>query len=115
MLKLLTKKDKCEANFKPKELDILLAKIAQIYRIDEIDSVLKPILEEYEINNLGQKTIQEQVINVVRDVTYQQLNFDREFFMEKLNIYIDKALNKLGMHVINVNIRDLVVEENIER
>ena len=37
MLKLLTKKDKCEANFKPKELDVLLAKIAQIYRIDEID------------------------------------------------------------------------------
>ena len=72
-------------------------------------------LEEQEINNLGQKTIQEQVINVVRDVTYQQLNFEREFFMEKLNIYIDKALNKLGMHVINVNIRDLVVEENIER
>ena len=29
MLKLLTKKDKCEANFKPKELDVLLAKIAQ--------------------------------------------------------------------------------------
>lgn len=72
-------------------------------------------LEEQEINNLGQKTIQEQVINVVRDATYQQLNFEREFFMEKLNIYIDKALNKLGMRVINVNTRDLVVEENIER
>ena len=37
MLKLLTKKEKCEANFTPKELDVLLAKIAQIYRIDEID------------------------------------------------------------------------------
>ena len=48
-------------------------------------------------------------------ITYKQLNFDREFFMEKLNIYTDKALNKLGMRVINLNIRDLVVEENIER
>ena len=37
MLKLLTKKDKCDANFAPKDLDVLLAKIAQIYRIDEID------------------------------------------------------------------------------
>ena len=37
MLKLLTKKEKCKANFAPNDLDILLAKIAQIYRIDEID------------------------------------------------------------------------------
>lgn len=46
MLKLLTKKDKCEANFKPKELDILLAKIAQIYRIDEIDKDRKKYLSK---------------------------------------------------------------------
>ncbi len=44
MLKLLTKKDKCEANFSPKELDTLLAKIAQIYRIDEIDKDRKKYL-----------------------------------------------------------------------
>ena len=46
MLKLLTKKDKCEANFKPKELDVLLAKIAQIYRIDEIDKDRKKYLSK---------------------------------------------------------------------
>jgi len=46
MLKLLTKKDKCEANFKPKELDVLLAKIAQIYRIDEIDTERKKYLSK---------------------------------------------------------------------
>ena len=48
MLKLLTKKDKCKANFKPKELDILLAKIAQIYRIDEIN----PDRKEYLSNTI---------------------------------------------------------------
>ena len=46
MLKLLTKKEKCEANFKPKELDVLLAKIAQIYRIDEIDKDRKKYLSK---------------------------------------------------------------------
>lgn len=46
MLKLLTKKEKCEANFKPRELDVLLAKIAQIYRIDEIDSDRKKYLSK---------------------------------------------------------------------
>lgn len=46
MLKLLTKKEKCEANFKPSELDVLLAKIAQIYRIDEIDSDRKKYLSK---------------------------------------------------------------------
>ena len=46
MLKLLTKKDKCEANFKPKELDVLLAKIAQIYRIEEISPDRKKYLSK---------------------------------------------------------------------
>lgn len=46
MLKLLTKKEKCEATFAPKELDILLAKIAQIYRIDEIDKDRKKYLSK---------------------------------------------------------------------
>lgn len=37
MIKLFPAKDNYEANFKPNELDVLLAKIAQIYRIDEIN------------------------------------------------------------------------------
>ena len=51
MLKLLTKKEKCKANFAPNDLDILLAKIAQIYRIDEIDKdrkkYLSKLIKEY--------------------------------------------------------------------
>ena len=46
MLKLLTKKDKCEANFAPKELDVLLSKIAQIYGIDDINSDRKKYLSK---------------------------------------------------------------------
>ena len=41
MIKLFSRKKQSSANFAPKELDILLAKIAQIYRIDEIDSERK--------------------------------------------------------------------------
>lgn len=37
MIKLFPAKNDYEANFKPNELDVLLAKIAQIYRIDEIN------------------------------------------------------------------------------
>ena len=46
MLNLLTRKNKCEANFKPEYLDILLAKIAQIYRIDEINTDRKRYLQK---------------------------------------------------------------------
>ncbi|MBQ2983781.1 MAG: hypothetical protein IJD57_03185 [Candidatus Gastranaerophilales bacterium] len=46
MLNLLTRKNKFEANFKPKELDVLLAKIAQIYRIDDIDADRKKYLSK---------------------------------------------------------------------
>ncbi len=50
MLNLL-KKNNNEANFKSKELDVLLAKIAQIYRVDEIKEdrkdYLSKIIEKY--------------------------------------------------------------------
>ncbi|MBQ8848412.1 MAG: hypothetical protein IJ003_05655 [Candidatus Gastranaerophilales bacterium] len=46
MLKLLSRKNKSEANFKPQDLDVLLAKIAQIYRIDEIENDRKKYLQK---------------------------------------------------------------------
>ncbi|MBQ7287491.1 MAG: hypothetical protein IJW73_07015 [Candidatus Gastranaerophilales bacterium] len=46
MLKLLTRKDKCDAVYSPKELDVLLAKIAQIYRIEEINPDRKKYLSK---------------------------------------------------------------------
>ena len=44
MFNLLTANKVKEANFTPKELDVLLAKIAQIYRIDEISNERKSYL-----------------------------------------------------------------------
>lgn len=44
MFNLLTANKAKEANFTPKELDVLLAKIAQIYRIDEISNERKSYL-----------------------------------------------------------------------
>ncbi len=46
MLKILSKKDKCEVSFSPKELDVLLKKIAQIYRIEEINPDRKKYLSK---------------------------------------------------------------------
>ena len=45
MIKLFSKKE-CKANFTPRELDVLLAKIAQIYRIDELDKERKKYLSK---------------------------------------------------------------------
>jgi len=44
MLKLLTPKNHINANFKSKELDILLAKISQIYKVDDINADRKHYL-----------------------------------------------------------------------
>ncbi|MBQ8476643.1 hypothetical protein IJ531_06240, partial [bacterium] len=46
MLNLLTKKPQTKPNFEPKELDILLAKISQIYKLDDIDLSRKSYLSE---------------------------------------------------------------------
>ena len=46
MLNLFSRKKQCSANFSPRELDILLAKIAQIYRIDEINPDRKKYLSK---------------------------------------------------------------------
>ena len=87
-----------------------------------IDTRLKEIAAEKlidfnvrEIEKLGQKIIQEQMNNIVRDITYKQLNFDVGGFCYKVNTDIDKVLNKYGMYIINMKTEDLEVEENIER
>ena len=46
MISLFSRKKQCSANFKPKELDVLLAKIAQIYRIEEINPDRKRYLSK---------------------------------------------------------------------
>lgn len=46
MISLFSRKKQCSANFSPKELDVLLAKIAQIYRIEEINPDRKRYLSK---------------------------------------------------------------------
>ncbi len=46
MINLFSRKKQCSANFSPKELDVLLAKIAQIYRIEEINPDRKRYLSK---------------------------------------------------------------------
>ncbi|MBR2068970.1 MAG: hypothetical protein IJ877_04325 [Candidatus Gastranaerophilales bacterium] len=51
MLNLLTRKNQSKPNFEPKELDVLLAKISQIYKVDEItpqrESYLTDTMNKY--------------------------------------------------------------------
>ena len=44
MLNLFSRKKQCSANYNPRELEVLLAKIAQIYRIEEINPERKKYL-----------------------------------------------------------------------
>lgn len=47
---------------------------------------------------------------VIATLSIEEINQDREKFMEQININVDAELNKLGLSVINVNIRDITDE-----
>ena len=47
---------------------------------------------------------------VIATLSIEEINQDREKFMEQININVDAELNKLGLYVINVNIRDITDE-----
>ncbi len=47
---------------------------------------------------------------VIATLSIEEINGDREKFLEQININVDSELNKLGLSVINVNIRDITDE-----
>ena len=47
---------------------------------------------------------------VIATLSIEEINQDREKFLEQININVDAELNKLGLSVINVNIRDITDE-----
>ena len=47
---------------------------------------------------------------VIATLSIEEINQDREKFLEQININVDSELNKLGLSVINVNVRDITDE-----
>lgn len=47
---------------------------------------------------------------VIATLSIEEINGDREKFLEQINLNVDAELNKLGLSVINVNIRDITDE-----
>ena len=48
-----------------------------------------------------------QLRQVIAQMTIEEINTDRDGFLNKINDNVETELNKLGLHVINVNIQDI--------
>jgi len=67
---------------------------------------------------LGEKKIQEQAQDiilgqlrlVIATLTIEEINKDREKFMSLINANVTEEINKIGLTLINVNIRDITDE-----
>lgn len=64
-------------------------------------------LSEREISRQASDIILGQMRLVIATLTIEQINQDRETFLDLVNKYCGAELNKIGLDVINVNIRDI--------
>ncbi len=64
-------------------------------------------LTDSQIGTQAQDIIIGQLRLVVAMMTIEEINQDREKFLKQVNENVDKELNKIGLEVINVNIRDI--------
>lgn len=67
-------------------------------------------LERQEIETMAQEIIFGQLRLTVASLTIEQINQDRERFMEAVRKNIDTELGKIGLTLINVNITDITDE-----
>ena len=63
-----------------------------------------------EINNQAQDIILGQMRLVLATLSIEEINQDREKFLDLVNKNVNFELNKIGLEVINVNIRDITDE-----
>ena len=63
-----------------------------------------------EISNQAQDIILGQMRLVIATLAIEEINQDREKFLDLLNTNVNVELNKIGLDVINVNIRDITDE-----
>lgn len=69
-----------------------------------------PHLNQQQIRELAQDIILGQLRLVIATLTIEEINKDREKFMTLINENVGQEINKIGLDLINVNIRDITDE-----
>jgi flotillin len=69
-------------------------------------------LDELAIEEMAQEIIFGQLRLTVASLTIEQINQDRESFLEAIKHNVEPELNKIGLHLINVNITDITDESD---
>ncbi|WP_027001969.1 flotillin family protein [Hugenholtzia roseola] len=67
-------------------------------------------LDEAEIRNQALDIIIGQLRLVIATLTIEEINQDREQFLSLINKHVASELNKIGLELINVNIKDITDE-----
>ena len=67
-------------------------------------------LDEAEIRNQALDIILGQLRLVIATLTIEEINQDREQFLSLINKHVASELNKVGLELINVNIKDITDE-----
>ncbi|MDJ0938137.1 MAG: SPFH domain-containing protein [Woeseiaceae bacterium] len=67
-------------------------------------------LDEHQINNQAKDIILGQMRLVIATLSIEEINQDREKFLDLVNKNVNFELNKIGLEMINVNIRDITDE-----
>ena len=67
-------------------------------------------LEQKEIEEMAKEIIFGQLRLTVASLTIEQINQDRESFLESIRKNVAPELNKIGLYLINVNITDITDE-----
>lgn len=69
-------------------------------------------LEQLAIEEMAKEIIFGQLRLTVASLTIEQINQDRESFLEAIRHNVEPELNKIGLHLINVNITDITDESD---
>lgn len=69
-------------------------------------------LNQQSIEEMSKEIIFGQLRLTVASLTIEQINQDRESFLESIRRNVEPELNKIGLHLINVNITDITDESN---
>lgn len=69
-------------------------------------------LDQIAIEEMAKEIIFGQLRLTVASLTIEQINQDRESFLESVRHNVEPELNKIGLHLINVNITDITDESD---
>ena len=69
-------------------------------------------LDQLAIEDMAKEIIFGQLRLTVASLTIEQINQDRESFLESIRNNVEPELNKIGLYLINVNITDITDESD---